>query len=142
MNLRSHHPSLFSPRLQNMQLPKSTTQKLPFTFVKTNDYYPLSEFEPLPSGLEKVVLDHDQDSTMLSHDESLEMENRWAMEFCEAPTIESDEKDSQMSMRPSSLKYHAHSMQLQSQACLVHRAHTRPTTTSWSSSIKLSGGWL
>ena len=31
---------------------------------------------------------------MISHDESLEMENRWAMEFCEAPTLESDEKDS------------------------------------------------
>ena len=31
---------------------------------------------------------------MLSHHESLEMENRWAMEFCEAPTLESDEKDS------------------------------------------------
>ena len=31
---------------------------------------------------------------MLSHNESLEMENLWAMEFCEAPTLESDEKDS------------------------------------------------
>ena len=31
---------------------------------------------------------------MISHDESLEMENPWAMEFCEAPTLESDEKDS------------------------------------------------
>ena len=45
-----------------------------------------SEFEPLPSGSGKVVLEHDRDSTMISHDESLEMENRWAMEFCEAPT--------------------------------------------------------
>jgi len=54
----------------------------------------LSEFEPLPSGPEKVVLDYDRDSTMLSHDESLEMENPWAMEFCEAPTLESGEKDS------------------------------------------------
>ena len=54
----------------------------------------MSESEPLPSGPEKVVLDHDRDSTMLSHDESLEMENRWAMEFCEARTLESDEKDS------------------------------------------------
>ena len=41
----------------------------------------LSEFEPLPSGPEKVVLYHDRDSTMISHDKSLEMENRWAMEF-------------------------------------------------------------
>ena len=31
---------------------------------------------------------------MISHDESLEMENLWAMEFCEAPTLEFDEKDS------------------------------------------------
>ena len=54
----------------------------------------LSEFEPFPSGPEKVVLDHDRDSTMLSHDESLEIENLWAMEFCEAPTLESNEKDS------------------------------------------------
>ena len=46
----------------------------------------LSEFEPLSSSPKEVVLDHDQDSTMLSHNKSLEMENRWAMEFCEAPT--------------------------------------------------------
>ena len=31
---------------------------------------------------------------MITHDESLEMENLWAMEFCEAPTLESIEKDS------------------------------------------------
>ena len=31
---------------------------------------------------------------MLFHDKSLEMENRRAMEFCEAPTLESDGKDS------------------------------------------------
>ena len=54
----------------------------------------MSEFEPLPSGPEEVVLDHDRDSTMISHDESLDMKNRRATEFCEAPTLESDEKDS------------------------------------------------
>ena len=54
----------------------------------------MSEFEPLPSGPEKVVLDHDRDSTMISHNESLEMENPWAMEFDEKPTLESIEKDS------------------------------------------------
>ena len=53
----------------------------------------MSESEPLPSGPEKVVLDHDRDSTVLSHEKSLEMENRWAMEFCEVPTLESNEKD-------------------------------------------------
>ena len=31
---------------------------------------------------------------MIVHDASLEMENQWAMEFCEAPTPESKEKDS------------------------------------------------
>ena len=35
----------------------------------------LSEFEPLSSGPKEVVLDHDQDPTKISHDESLEMEN-------------------------------------------------------------------
>ena len=42
------------------------------------------EFEPLPAGLEYVVLDHNRESTSISHDESLEMENQWAMELCEA----------------------------------------------------------
>ena len=54
----------------------------------------LSEFEPLSSGPKEVVLDHDRDPTKISHDESLEMENPWAMKFCEAPTLESGEKDS------------------------------------------------
>ena len=31
---------------------------------------------------------------MIFHDESLEMENQWAMELCEALTLESKEKDS------------------------------------------------
>ena len=42
------------------------------------------EFEPLPAGLEYVILDHNRESTSISHDESLEMENQWAMELCEA----------------------------------------------------------
>ena len=54
----------------------------------------LTEFEPLPDGLETVVLDLDRDTTMILHDEPLEMENQFAMEFCEAPTLESEEKDS------------------------------------------------
>ena len=60
---------------------------------KTSPRPPI-EFEPLPSGPEKVVLDHDRDSTMISNDESLEMENPWAMKFDEAPTLESKVKDS------------------------------------------------
>ena len=54
----------------------------------------LTEFEPLPDGPESVVLDLDRDTTMIFHDESLKMENQWAMEFCEAPTLEPKEKDS------------------------------------------------
>ena len=54
---------------------------------------PLIEFEPLPDGLESVVLDLDRDTTMIFHDESLEMENQWAKKSCEALTLESNEKD-------------------------------------------------
>jgi hypothetical protein len=55
---------------------------------------PLIEFEPLLDGLESVVHDLDRDTTIIFHDESLEMENQWAKESCETPTLESNEKDS------------------------------------------------
>ena len=51
-------------------------------------------FGPLSTGLKHVVLDLDQESTSIFHNESLEMENQWAMELCEALTLESEEKDS------------------------------------------------
>ena len=54
----------------------------------------MTEFDPLPTGLEYVVLDHERESTSSFHNTSLEMENQWAMELCEAPTLEFDEKDS------------------------------------------------
>ena len=54
---------------------------------------PLTEFEPLPVGLEYVVLDYDREPTSSFHNASLEIENQWAMELCEAPTLESNEKD-------------------------------------------------
>jgi len=54
----------------------------------------LSEFVPLSSGPKEVVLDHDRDSTMISHDESLDTKNRRATKCYEAPTLESIEKDS------------------------------------------------
>ena len=54
----------------------------------------LSKFEPLSFGPKEVVLDHYRDSTMISHDASLDMKNRWATECYEAPTLESIEKDS------------------------------------------------
>jgi hypothetical protein len=52
------------------------------------------EFKPLPAGPEYVVLDRDRDPTIIIHNESLEMENPWAMEFCEVPTLKSEGKDS------------------------------------------------
>ena len=55
---------------------------------------PLIEFEPLPAGLEYVVLDYNRESTSSFHNASLEIENQWAMEHCEAPTLESEEKNS------------------------------------------------
>ena len=54
----------------------------------------LTEFEPLPDGLETIILDLDRDTTMIFHDESLDMEKSWAKEFFEAPTLEYEEKDS------------------------------------------------
>ena len=54
----------------------------------------LIEFEPLPAGQEYVVLDLNRESTSSFHNASLEIENQWAMESCEAPTLESEEKDS------------------------------------------------
>ena len=55
---------------------------------------PSIECEPLPAGPEYVVLDLYRDTTMSFHDKSLEMEKSWAKEFCEAPTLESEENDS------------------------------------------------
>ena len=55
---------------------------------------PSIEFEPHPAGPECVVLDHDRESTLIFHDESLEMENSWDMELYEESTLDSKEKDS------------------------------------------------
>jgi hypothetical protein len=55
---------------------------------------PSIEFEPLPVGSEYVVLDCDRDPTIIIHDQSLEMEDPWATEFCEVLTLESEGKDS------------------------------------------------
>ena len=54
----------------------------------------MTEFEPLSTSLEYVVLDYDLESTSSFHNASLEIENQWAMEFYEALTLESNEKDS------------------------------------------------
>jgi hypothetical protein len=52
------------------------------------------KFDHLPVGPKYVILDHDRDTTMISHNESLEMENQQAMELYEVLTLEFEEKDS------------------------------------------------
>ena len=52
------------------------------------------EFEPHPTSPHCVVLDHDRDTTMIFHDEPLEIENHWARESSEALSLECEEKDS------------------------------------------------
>jgi hypothetical protein len=48
----------------------------------------LTEFEPLPAGPCDVSFDHDRESISSFHDKPLEIENSWAIEFCEVPTLE------------------------------------------------------
>jgi hypothetical protein len=55
---------------------------------------PSTKFEPLPTSPYHVALDLDQESTLILHDESPQMENSWAMEIYESPTLESKGKDS------------------------------------------------
>jgi hypothetical protein len=74
---------MFCLRLQNLPLPKCTTWKKPFILVDERSPSPSIEFEPLPAGPKYVVHDHDRDPTLI-----------WAMEFCEAPTLESEGKNS------------------------------------------------
>ena len=47
-----------------------------------------TEFQPLPAGPYHVAFDHGQESTSSLHDASLQIENSWAMESCEALTLE------------------------------------------------------
>jgi hypothetical protein len=47
-----------------------------------------TKFEPLPTGPYDVAFDHDRESISTFHDKSLEIENSWAMESCEALTLE------------------------------------------------------
>jgi hypothetical protein len=47
-----------------------------------------TEFEPLSADPYDVVFDHDRETISSFHYKSLEIENSWAMESCEAPTLE------------------------------------------------------
>ena len=53
-----------------------------------------TEFQPLSAGPYHVAFDHGRESTSSLHDDSLEIENSWAMEPFEALTLESGGKDS------------------------------------------------
>ena len=52
------------------------------------------EFEPRPTSPHCVVLDHEQDTTMIVHDEPLEAKNPWAREFNEALPLECEGSES------------------------------------------------
>ena len=52
-----------------------------------------TSFKSLPAGPFYVDFDLDQKSTLIFHDESLEMNNPWAMEFYETLTLKSVGKD-------------------------------------------------
>ncbi|CAN6372693.1 unnamed protein product [Urochloa humidicola] len=71
---------------------------------------PLTEFELLPPSPHCVVLDHDRESTFSFRDKSLNMENPWAMEDCEVPTLGS--KESTMLHAPSMHEDYNHLMVL------------------------------
>jgi hypothetical protein len=76
---------------------KGTTRKKSFTLVNMKDHHhPRSSLSLLQLArcTSRVVLDCDRDPTIIIHDESLEMEDALAMEICEAPTPESEGKDS------------------------------------------------
>ena len=122
----------------------------PYIYIYISEFEtpprPPIEFEPLPSGPEKVVLHHDRDPTTISHDESLQMENTWAMELDEAPTLESKEKDS--------LDVHgSFTLEIPEEPCSFNaspesgmlgasRTHTRKAITPRCFPSKSSGGWL
>ena len=100
------------------------------------------DFELLPVGPEYVVLDHDRDTTLIFHDASLEMENPWAMEFCEVLTLESEEKDS-MDEHGTVIFELQCSFNVSLESAKFSAPHTtRTTTTLRSSSTKYSEGWL
>jgi len=56
--------------------------------------HPLIELKPHPNSPHFVDPDHNQDTTMIFHDEPLEIENPWARKSIEALTLEFEEKDS------------------------------------------------
>ena len=56
--------------------------------------HPRIELKPHPTNPHFVDPDHNQDTTMIFHDEPLETENSWAREFSEALSLECKESSS------------------------------------------------
>jgi hypothetical protein len=67
---------------------------------------PSLEPKPCPSRHQNVVLDSGQDSTLILHDVSFKKENFYVTDISKAPTLETEEKDSRLSMEVSFLRPH------------------------------------
>jgi hypothetical protein len=103
-----------------------------------------NEFEPLPTGPYHVALDLDRESTLILHDESLEMENSWAMEIYEAPILESKGKDSideygrfTLDIPPKPCSHHASPESAMLGALGTHKDYNRLLVLFFSTFIRL-----
>ena len=82
-----------SPCLEN-SLAKSCPKQNPLEEMHEQTSPSSIEFEPILSSPHCVVLDNDRDTTMIFHDEPLEIENSWARESSEALILEFGENNS------------------------------------------------
>jgi hypothetical protein len=94
MHLYSYHPTVLFEVAKFATHKEHNSEEILHLCEDEQSLSPSIDFASLPAGLECVVLDHDRDPTMIFHNESLEMENPWAMEYYEALTLESKGKDS------------------------------------------------
>jgi hypothetical protein len=94
MHLYSYHPTVLFEVAKFATHKEHNSEEILHLCEDEQSLSPSIDFASLPAGLECVVLDHDRDPTMIFHNESLEMENPWAMEYYEALTLESKGIDS------------------------------------------------
>ena len=87
-NLTSATPCLQNPTM------KSCPKQNPLEKMHEQPSSASIEFEPLLSSPHCVVLDHDQNATMIFHDEPPEIENPWAWKSSVALTLEFEWNDS------------------------------------------------
>ena len=81
-----------APCLENLSIKPFPNQNPLKIMVQASSS--LIEFEPRPTSPRRIVLDHDQDTAMIVHDEPLEAENPWAREFNEALPLECEGSES------------------------------------------------